>query len=174
MSDKDECIRSSPDEHVVEEESPSRRRLLSYLAGALVTITGAGIITPLAGMFLSPLFQRRKELWLNLGTLNEVTSDEPTKFVYRYVKMDGWLEKTIYGTAYVVRTDGKLVALSNICTHLGCGVRWNPDRKRFVCPCHNGVFDRNGNVVSGPPPKPLRRFPIRVASGNIQIRVEEV
>jgi len=160
-------------EHFVEEDTPSRRRFLAYLAGAVVTITGAGIVAPLAGMFLSPIFQRQKELWLDLGELNTVTTDQPTMFVYKYVRVDGWFEKTIYGTAYVVKNGADVTAMSNICTHLGCGVRWDADRKSFVCPCHSGVFDRNGTVVSGPPPKPLTRFKTRVANGMIQIRIEE-
>lgn len=173
MEDKKEMLLSDTGEHVVEADSPSRRRVLGVLAGAIVTITGVGILAPLAGMFLSPLFQRRKELWLNLGEVSDVSPDQPTKFVYKYVRLDGWFEKTIYGTAYVIRNGADFVALSNICTHLGCGVRWDTDKKKFVCPCHNGMFDRNGNVLSGPPPKPLRRFPVKVASGKIHIRVEE-
>jgi uncharacterized protein (TIGR03382 family) len=173
MSDNQERIQSNVGEHVVEADSPSRRRVLSFLAGAIVTITGAGILAPLAGMFLAPLFRRRKELWLNLGRLSEVSPEEPKKFVYRYVKQDGWFEKTIYGTVYVVQTGADIIALSNICTHLGCGAPWDPEKKQFICPCHNGVFDRNGKVVSGPPPKPLMKFPVRVASGTIQIKIEE-
>lgn len=159
-------------EHVVEDDTPSRRRFLAYLAGAIVTITSAGILTPLAGMFLSPIFQRCKEMWLNIGQLSMVTSDQPTMFIYKYVRVDGWFEKTIYGTAYVVRDGTELMALSNICTHLGCGVRWDADKKNFVCPCHNGIFDRHGTVVSGPPPKPLTKYATKVENGTIQIRIE--
>ncbi|MCL5105283.1 MAG: ubiquinol-cytochrome c reductase iron-sulfur subunit [Armatimonadetes bacterium] len=174
MGNKQDVLQSDIGEHVVEEvDSPSRRRLLGFLAGTLVAITGAGIAAPLAGMFLSPLFQRRKELWLNLGELKDVAPEQPTRFVYKYVRMDGWFEKTIYGTAYAVRNGANVKVLSNICTHLGCGVRWDDDKKSFLCPCHNGVFDRNGTVVSGPPPKPLRTFTTRIAKGKIQIKVEE-
>jgi menaquinol-cytochrome c reductase iron-sulfur subunit len=173
MNNEQQDMQPDVGEHVVEADSPARRRVLSLLAGTIVTITGAGIIAPLAGMFLSPLFRRRDELWLDLGELSDVAPDAPTKFVYKYVRMDGWFEKTIYGTAYVVHDGTELVALSNICTHLGCGVRWDVDRKRFVCPCHNGMFDRNGDVLSGPPPKPLRRFPVKVVRGKIRIQVEE-
>ena len=173
MSEKQTHTHPEPGEHIVEADSPSRRRFLSVLAGAFVIITGAGLIAPLAGMFLSPLFERRKELWLDLGLLSDVAPAQPTKFVYKYVRMDGWFEKTIYGTAYVVQNGADIKVLSNICTHLGCGVRWDPDSKGFICPCHNGVFDPDGNVVAGPPPKPLETFTNRVANGKIQIRIEE-
>jgi Rieske Fe-S protein len=60
--------------------------------------------------------------------------------------------------------------MSNVCTHLGCRVRWSADRKQFFCPCHNGVFDQNGTVVSGPPPKPLNRYEVKVENDQLSIR----
>lgn len=173
MSESEHSTYPDGVEHVVEADSPSRRRFLGFLAGIFVMITGAGIVAPLAGMLLAPLFARSKENWLTLGALGDLVGGGPTRFTYRYIHLDGWFAKTIIGTVYVIRDGSRLAAISNICTHLGCGVRWDPDKNDFICPCHNGVFDRNGNVVSGPPPKPLNRFPTRVASGKIQIRVEE-
>ena len=73
-------------------------------------------------------------------------------------------------TVFVVTEDGRnFVALSNICTHLGCRVRWVSDQGKFFCPCHNGVFDKDGNVVSGPPPRPLDRYDVKVEDGQIFI-----
>ena len=46
-------------------------------------------------------------------------------------------------------------ALSATCSHLGCRVSWNDATKQYHCPCHGGVYDRDGKVVSGPPPAPL-------------------
>ena len=172
MSEDKGNILSSSEHTVVEEDTPSRRRFLAYLAGVVGAIVSAGILAPLVGMFVSPIFQRRKEQWLNIGELNAVAIDHPTMFVYKYVRIDGWYERTIYGTAYILRNDTELVALSNICTHLGCGVRWDADRKSFICTCHNGVFDMHGEVVSGPPPKPLTRFQTKIDNGMIQIRIE--
>lgn len=56
-------------------------------------------------------------------------------------------------------------ALSSICPHLGCKVHWDPGRGEFLCPCHNGVFDKDGIAVSGPPAKEkknLSTFEVRV------------
>ena len=154
-------------------EDAGRRRFLSLWAGILSAIAASIVAAPLVGMFLGPLFVRRKDLWLALGSMDSMKPDVPTRFTYSYVKMDGWFEKTVYGTAYAVLLGGRLVVLSNICTHLGCGVRWDPAKKAFLCPCHNGVFARDGGVVSGPPPKPLTRFKSRVSRGRIEILIEE-
>ncbi|MFN3739761.1 MAG: ubiquinol-cytochrome c reductase iron-sulfur subunit [Thermodesulfovibrionales bacterium] len=61
------------------------------------------------------------------------------------------------------------VAYSRVCTHLGCLVQFEPEKRVFICPCHGGTFDINGNVVSGPPPRPLTRIPLRIEGDEIII-----
>jgi len=73
-------------------------------------------------------------------------------------------------TAVMVRKQGgDLVALSAVCTHLGCIVQWEKEKQDFLCPCHGGRFSPEGTVVSGPPPKPLARLPFVVANGVITV-----
>jgi cytochrome b6-f complex iron-sulfur subunit len=61
------------------------------------------------------------------------------------------------------------IAFSKVCTHLGCLVKYDKDRMQFICPCHAGIFDLEGNVVSGPPPSPLQKFAVKVDGDNIVI-----
>jgi cytochrome b6-f complex iron-sulfur subunit len=61
---------------------------------------------------------------------------------------------------------GSFVALAETCTHNGCTVGYNSSGSNFTCPCHGGVFDTNGKVVSGPPPTPLKKYTVS-QSGNI-------
>jgi cytochrome b6-f complex iron-sulfur subunit len=73
-------------------------------------------------------------------------------------------------SAVVVRKrDGSLVALSAVCTHLGCIVQWQNDKQDFICPCHAGGYNSDGIVTAGPPPKPLTKIPFSVAGGIITI-----
>jgi len=70
--------------------------------------------------------------------------------------------------AIVINRPGKgLIAFSKVCTHLGCLVEYERDKNRLVCPCHAGIYDLEGNVMSGPPPKPLPKLPLRVEGENI-------
>jgi Rieske Fe-S protein len=63
--------------------------------------------------------------------------------------------------AIVVRTaDGDLRAFSAVCTHLDCTVQFKADTSQLWCACHNGMYDLGGNVVSGPPPRPLEKFAV--------------
>jgi len=65
--------------------------------------------------------------------------------------------------AIVVRSaDGELSAFSAVCTHLECTVQFKADTSQIWCACHNGLYDLAGNVVSGPPPRPLERFTVNL------------
>lgn len=54
--------------------------------------------------------------------------------------------------------DDELVIFSQICRHKKCTVHWEEEENSFYCPCHEGTYDAEGNVTSGPPEAPLRRF----------------
>jgi cytochrome b6-f complex iron-sulfur subunit len=60
----------------------------------------------------------------------------------------------------IANTGSGFVVLAQKCTHEGCSVQYNNSANNFVCPCHNGKFDLNGNVVSGPPPSPLKKYTV--------------
>jgi Rieske Fe-S protein len=58
--------------------------------------------------------------------------------------------------------DGRLVGYSAVCTHLACAVLWRAEHNTLECPCHDGVFDpASGEVVAGPPPRPLPTVALR-------------
>jgi cytochrome b6-f complex iron-sulfur subunit len=65
--------------------------------------------------------------------------------------------------------EGSMKAFSLVCTHLACTVAWNPEKKNFYCPCHEGLFDAEGHVISGPPPAPLERFKVEVKGDRVVI-----
>jgi len=77
----------------------------------------------------------------------------------------------LYGglPAIVLRTAESIRAFSLVCTHLGCTVQWQADKKEFYCPCHDGRFDEFGEVLAGPPPIPLEQIPARVEGDQILI-----
>lgn len=70
----------------------------------------------------------------------------------------------------VINTPDGYVALSATCTHLGCIVAWNEQKKVIACPCHEAYYSTTGAVISGPPPSPLAQF--RVQAEGDQIYVE--
>ncbi|MFQ5665335.1 MAG: ubiquinol-cytochrome c reductase iron-sulfur subunit [Candidatus Binatia bacterium] len=70
---------------------------------------------------------------------------------------------------WVVHLARDFVAMSAWCTHKGCIVKWEVERRLFACPCHQGMFDGRGNVISGLPLRPLRRFRVGVVGGDLYV-----
>lgn len=65
------------------------------------------------------------------------------------------------------------VAFTAVCTHLNCTVQYRSDLKEIWCACHNGHYDLNGEVVSGPPPKPLREYRVAIKGEEVFVSSEE-
>ncbi len=70
---------------------------------------------------------------------------------------------------YINRVDEGFLAMSAICTHLRCIAPWVEKNDRFECPCHAGIFNRVGEVVSGPPPRPLDLHPVEIVGGKVVV-----
>ena len=60
------------------------------------------------------------------------------------------------------------------CAHLGCPVRWFPQSRLFMCPCHGGVYNGDGTVAAGPPPHQLSQYPVRVRDGQVELRTDPI
>lgn len=134
----------------------------------LVTV-GLGI--PAIAYVISPTRQATQtEVWIRVGAVSKVEVGTPTLFKVKIQRTTGWIVNEEELSFYVLTENGRdYIVLSNICTHLGCRVRWIADQEQFFCPCHNGVFDKVGNVISGPPPKPLNRFVVKIEDNELYI-----
>jgi len=70
----------------------------------------------------------------------------------------------------LIRTpDGDLQAFNAVCTHLDCTVQYKADTSQIWCACHNGLYDLSGNVVSGPPPRPLERLVVNQRGDDVVV-----
>ena len=75
----------------------------------------------------------------------------------------------IQGQFHLVRLEGGFLAVYRVCPHLGCIVPWEEDEQHFWCPCHAGVFNKQGEVLAGPIPRPLDLFPVEIVEGEIAV-----
>ena len=155
-------------------EEVSRRRFLSGLIGAVAGIIGFIVAIPAIGYVISPGLKRATgENWINLGPESSIVPGVPTPFKWSRMVQDGWEKSLQSGTAYAVQLEGQeLKVLSDVCTHLGCRVNWREDQQHFACPCHDGFFNIEGKVISGPPPRALYPQTHRIENGQLQIRLE--
>lgn len=69
----------------------------------------------------------------------------------------------------IINAGGQFRAFSAFCTHLGCILNWDENDKKIKCPCHGAIFDINGNLLCGPPPKPLQSIPVKIEGKEIYI-----
>ncbi|MEZ4773495.1 MAG: ubiquinol-cytochrome c reductase iron-sulfur subunit [Bacteroidia bacterium] len=67
------------------------------------------------------------------------------------------------------RLEGELVIFSLVCRHKRCTVAYEEDSEQFVCPCHEGIYDKYGQVVDGPPPAPLHRYKQEIRGNEIWV-----
>lgn len=109
-------------------------------------------------------------LWASLRTINQ---GEPRPIVRLSSVPEGAAHLFEYPSSadpaiLVHLPGGELRAFSQKCTHLGCVVYWEPKTSEMECPCHEGHFDADtGNVISGPPQRPLGRIDVEVRNGTV-------
>lgn len=78
------------------------------------------------------------------------------------------------GPFVVRKSESEVRVFSAICTQLGCRVSGHPDQGHYLSPGHDGHFDHLGNVISGPPPRPLDKFTTRIEVGNLFIQLPAI
>ena len=150
-----------------------RRALILFINSVVVTI-GACLTAVLGAFAFRPPRSRVNERWVRTGLTADLTPNVPTPRVVSLSRQDGWYRERARETVFVVWDGAASVhAMSATCTHLGCQVRWDTDTTKFRCPCHGGVFDVRGNVVEGPPPRPLDRVQARIdeQTGQVLVRL---
>jgi Rieske Fe-S protein len=153
--------------------APGRRRALVVLVNAALATIGGALAALLGAFALRPSRQASAERWVRAASLIDLASGAPIARVLSVRRADGWYRERVRQTVFLVRDGDAVKALSATCTHLGCQVRWDRERKRFLCPCHGGEYDAQGRVVAGPPPRPLDPIDVRVdaADDSILVRV---
>jgi len=119
----------------------SRRNFLEKLGKLSFFAAFAGIITS-SMRFLLPNVLYEPPTRFTIGKPSDFPQDSVT-----FIE-----EKRLF----IFRRPEGLFAISSICTHLGCNVRWNVDRPGFDCPCHGSKFNKDGKNIDGPAPRPLK------------------
>jgi Rieske Fe-S protein len=132
-----------------------RRSFLSYLLGG----TLASVLAPVAYVVARYLrIPDRLPVTVLVGPVSSIPSGTS-----RFVKV-GMADGILFH-----HEDGTFEAFNLRCTHAGCNVAWQGNAERFYCPCHGGVFDREGNVVEGPPKRGLDRLEVTIVKGTVQV-----
>ncbi len=156
---------------IEEKKEISRRDFMKITIGAIGGLIGLGFGIPAIAYVVAPaLAKSQAQNWIQLGAVSKIELGKPTLFKVNITRQTGWIDNKEELSIYVLTEDGRdFAAMSNVCTHLGCRIRWIADQNQFFCPCHNGVYDKQGSVLSGPPPRPLDRYQTKVENDQLFI-----
>jgi len=156
-----------------DEVDTDRRRFLvrsiSVIGGG---ITAAVALPAIAYVTGSSRAAGTDETWIRLGSVSSIEPGAtPTLIKATVERRSGYLVEEQEVSVFVTTQDGAdFTILSNVCTHLGCRVRWVEDQDGFFCPCHNAIFGPGGEVVQGPPPRPLDKFEYMIEAGQLYFK----
>lgn len=148
---------------MTEKKDLTRRDFFSYTFMGSSLFASLTLLTYYMLQYLFPSENKNLTRKVYITTTDKIASGKSIKF------------KDLKGSNITITNTGnEYIALSTKCTHLGCQVFWRKDDKVFYCPCHEGFFNSDGEVVKGPPPKPLDTYKVEVIGKAIYIHVDEV
>ena len=155
----------------------SRRDFIKGTTAVIGGLIGALIGLPSIAFLLSPAVksQGESDAVIGLGPLANYPIGIPTRFDFTLTKVNGWERTATNYGLYVVRKSEKEVRVfSDVCTHLGCRVTWHEDQAHYISPCHDGHFGILGDVISGPPPRPLDEFVTKIEGGELFVQLPPI
>jgi menaquinol-cytochrome c reductase iron-sulfur subunit len=136
--------------------------------GGTIASCAVGIPAILAA-FSASMKGRRGGAWRSAGQIDDF---EHGKIVATAIATErgDWSANLAQQTVYVWRqAEKEFVVYSRSCTDLSCPVTFDPGSECFFCPCHGGIFAKNGKPLAGPPKLPLYRYANRIRNGNLEI-----
>lgn len=156
------------------ENDVNRRGFLKVLIGALNGLIALALAIPGLGYILTPIFRQESGEWVRLGPLSNFAPGRMHKAVFTYVSASGYTRQERENFVWLQRSDSlggdNIAVFSPVCSHAGCNVGWNANESLFACPCHEGRYSVDGEVLSGPPPRPLSRLETRIENDELYIK----
>lgn len=141
----------------------NRRKFLNSLLAIGSFGTFSAIVYPIFAFLIPPKIAEIKVTSLRVGPVSGF--DNNSSKIVKFGRTPVILIRNI---------DGKFIALEATCTHLDCLVQFRDDTQEILCACHNGIYDLEGRNVSGPPPKPLKKYLVKIVDEEITILSQDV
>lgn len=152
----------------------SRRQFLNYTLTGVGGFMAAGMLVPMVRFAIDPVLEPSAEGEFKAVAEVGKLTNEPQRFEWKMTQVDAWYESEVTKTAWVYKKeDDSILAMSPICTHLGCTVSWQGNEEypeQFYCPCHGGRYTKDGvNVPNTPPTEPLPEYEHKVKDGTLYL-----
>jgi cytochrome b6-f complex iron-sulfur subunit len=140
----------------ITDDERDRRRFLGLLGGGAMALAAAGTgVTAIRFLWPEVLFEA--DTRFRIGRPEEIPP--------------GMLVVLPEQRLFVVHDAAGFYAMSAVCTHLGCLTRYEREHDRILCPCHGSRFATDGEVTTGPAPRPLPRLQLTLERGVLVVDV---
>lgn len=137
-------------------KNQSRKKFLDFLLGTTLVAWLGSLIYPVSKYLIPPKSPNINPNSLEVGLLEEFTPNSSK--ILRFGRTP---------IIVVRQPNGDFRAMTATCTHLDCTVQYKTDTQQLWCACHNGIYDLEGNNVSGPPPKPLTQYTVVINNNKV-------
>lgn len=152
-----------PSDFTDQDEALSRRGFVRIAIGGITLAYAGAIGYPIYRYLNSPVETAQAAAAVREVTLEKADELPPgSAMIFKF---------GVRPAILVHHADGSWSALSAVCTHMGCTVHYEAKESLIKCECHGGVFDpKTGENIAGPPPRPLERYELEVAPGQVTVR----
>lgn len=152
-------------------QGPNRRGFhAAIIYGLWAVISGALALPAAIYLMAPPKSKKNKSSWIEAGDIAQLKPGVPEEFIFRRNRLDGWKLTSEKSTAWVIKkTEGEIVAFTPQCTHLGCAYSYDEKNREFLCPCHTSTFGLDGKVLTGPAPRALDRYTVKIAGTKLML-----
>ena len=153
-----------------------RRAFLSRVASAIAAFLAAAIGLPLTVASVAAATRREEAPWIKIGPATDFQAGSPRLVTFSYTRSDGYLRTSVGRSVWVLKRGAdRYTVYSARCTHLGCLVgSYRPGSRAFFCPCHDALYSvDDGDVIDGPPPRPLDELAWRIQEGELMVQQQD-
>jgi len=162
-------------ENSAHEKNMDRRTFFIRLLLAFSGLIGVLVSIPVIGALIAPLLRKTPPVWRKVGTIDKFKIGETVLVKFTDASPLPWSGEVDQTASWLRRnSEREFVAFTVNCAHLGCPVRWIADSEIFLCPCHGGVYNKDGTVAAGPPPHRLDNYPVRIKGNSVEIQTSPV
>jgi menaquinol-cytochrome c reductase iron-sulfur subunit len=151
-------------------EKINRRSFLTRILLGFSGLIAALVSIPVIGSLIAPLVRSTPSVWRKIGNVSDFETGKTVMVKFRNASPLPWSGETSLTASWLRKnSDSDFVAFAVNCAHLGCPVRWIADSELFLCPCHGGVYNKDGSRAAGPPLTGLSHYQVRIRNGEVEI-----
>jgi menaquinol-cytochrome c reductase iron-sulfur subunit len=158
-----------------EDQKIKRRKVMQWIVAGIGVSSGTILGVPALVNALSPVIRhtKRESQWRLVGALElfPVGKIISRKVETRLTRQFLTMAKNVFVWR---KSSEEVVVYSRSCTDLGCPVNYDPGSECFFCPCHGGIFSKEGERMAGPPKSPMYRYRYRIVDGFLEIDLSSV